>query len=292
MACLECRRRSALVAALTPAISRLSLHRESLLSVLALPNAQLLHAAKVKDRREFLRGLQLPLPSTRVPTALCRHDPDYPETLAQLDCAPAVLYATCTTDRLREQLSKPTIAIVGSRTPTDYAQQIAAELARDLAAVGATVISGMNRGLEGTVHESALQAGGRTIAVMPYGPELAYPRANSRLHQSVLARGAAVSELPPGFCLRQRCTLIAHQRIIAALARLIVVVETGEQCGGLFTAQIGSELGAEVAVVPGRVTAPGGQWVLGLLRDGAHPVARAEDVLNAIHGHDVCGLAA
>ncbi len=292
MACLECRRRSALVAALTPAISRLSLHRETLLSVLALPNAQLLRAAKVTDHRKFLRGLQPPVPCTRVPTALCRHDPLYPAALAQLPCAPAVLYATCSAARLRELLSKPTIAIVGNRTPTDYARQITAELARDLATAGATVISGMNRGLEGTVHESALVAGGRTIAVMSHGPDLAYPRANSRLHQSVLAHGAAVSELPPGFRLRQRCTLIAHQRMIAALTRLIVIVEAGQQCGGLFTAQIGSELGAEVAVVPGRVTDPGGQWVFGLLRDGAHPVACAEDVLRAINGRDVCGLAA
>jgi predicted Rossmann fold nucleotide-binding protein DprA/Smf involved in DNA uptake len=101
MACPTCLRRAALIAALAPAISRLSFTRQGLLGLLALPNAQLLHAAKVEDPRGLLRRLEIPLPTQSVPTALCRHDPDYPEALAQLDCAPAVLYATCTTERLR-----------------------------------------------------------------------------------------------------------------------------------------------------------------------------------------------
>jgi hypothetical protein len=110
MACPTCLRRAALIAALAPAISRLSFTRQGLLALLALPNAQLLHAAKVEDPRGLLRRLEIPLPTQSVPTALCRHDPDYPEALAQLDCAPAVLYATCTSERLRELLMEPTVA--------------------------------------------------------------------------------------------------------------------------------------------------------------------------------------
>jgi hypothetical protein len=89
MACPACRRRSALIAALAPAISRLSLTHQSLLSLLALPNTRLLRAAKVEDPGGLRRGLELPLPTRSVPTALCRHDPGYPDALAQLPSAPA-----------------------------------------------------------------------------------------------------------------------------------------------------------------------------------------------------------
>jgi predicted Rossmann fold nucleotide-binding protein DprA/Smf involved in DNA uptake len=84
--------------------------------MLAFPNTQLLRAAKVKDSGGLMGRLECSLPTESVPTALCRHDPDYPVALAQLDCAPAGLYATCTTKRLRELLSTPTVAVVGSRT--------------------------------------------------------------------------------------------------------------------------------------------------------------------------------
>jgi DNA processing protein len=281
MACTTCQQRSALIAAIAPAISNLTFTRFGLLALLALPNAQLLRAAKVENPRGLLRGLQPPLPTEHVPTALCRHDPDYPEALAQLPCAPAVLYATCTPARLRELLTAPTVAIVGNRTPTDYARQISSELAHDLAAAGLTVISGMNRGLEGRVHRGALRAGGNNIAVMPGGPDVAFPSEYANLQQDIIARGAAVSELPPGF-RPHPWTFIASQRTIAALAGLIVVIEPGYSCA-LLTAQIATDLGADVAVVPGRVTDPGGPWLFRLLYDGAHPVACAQDVLEVIH---------
>jgi DNA processing protein len=284
MACTTCQQRSALLAAIAPAISRLSFTRHGLLDMLALPNEQLLRAAKVKDTRRLLRGLKISLPTDTVPTALCRHDPDYPVALAQLPCAPAVLYATCTPTRLRELLSKPTVAIVGSRTPTDYAQKITSELARDLAAAELTVISGMNTGLEGHVHQSALKASGNNIAVMPGGPEIPYPKPHEDLHRRILARGAALSEFPPGFFPPEGWSFIAGQRIIAALASLIVVIEPGGHTCALFTAQIAADLGADVAVVPGRVTDPGGEWLFALLRDGAHPISCARDVLEVIHG--------
>jgi len=278
MACPTCRRRSALLAASAPAISQLSFTRHGLLDMLALPNERLLRAAKVEDPGGLMRRLQPPRPCESIPTALCRHDTGYPLALAQLPSAPAVLYATCTTERLRQLLTAPTVAIVGSRTPTDYARQISFELARELAAAGVTLVSGTNTGLEGSVHQSALKAGGNNVAVMPGGPEVAFPSEYASLQQEIIARGAAVSELPPGF-RPHRWTFIASQRTIAALAEVIVVVEAGHSCA-LLTAQIATNLGAEVAVVPGRVTDPGGHWLFELLRDGAHPVSCAQDVLD------------
>lgn len=281
-ACPVCRRRSALVAALAPAIARLSFTRAGLLDMLALPNAQLLRAAGVQDPRGLWRDVRPAVATARVPTALCRHDPGYPETLAQLDCAPAVLYGTCTTRRLRELLCEPAVAIVGSRAPTGYARRIAATLAHDLAAAGVTVISGMNTGLEGAAHHGALAARGRSIAVMPAGPEIPYPSRQESLHRAILARGAAISELPPGFSPARGWCFIASQRIIAALARMTVIVEAGEHSCALFATRIAADLGADVAVVPGRVTDPGGRWTCALLRDGAHPVADARDVLELL----------
>jgi DNA processing protein len=205
-----------------------------------------------------------------------------PRPLAQLDSAPGVLYASCTIERLRELLARPTVAIVGSRTPTDYARQIAFSLSHDLTTSGVTVISGMNTGLEGTVHEGALNARGHTIAVMPAGPEIPFPSRHKILQRGILARGAAVSELPPGYFPPQGWCFISSQRIIAALASLIVVVEPGGHTCALFAAQIAADLGADVAVIPGRVTDPGGKSIFALLRDGAHPVSCARDVLELI----------
>ena len=286
MSCLDCQRRAALLAAIAPAISRLTFTRHGLLDMLALPNAQLLRAAKVENPHRVLRSLEVEVPLNSqcrgTGTALCRHDRDYPAALRQLPSAPAVLYASATIERLRELLTAGTVALVGNRTPTAYARQISRELAHDLAAAGITVVSGMNTGLEGTAHQGALHASGRTIAVMPCGPEIPYPRRHEDMHRGILADGAAISEFPPGFCPPEPWSFIAGQRIIAALADVIVVIEPGGHSCALLTAQIAADLGADVAVVPGRVTDPGGKWTFELLRDGAHPVASAQNVLGLI----------
>jgi DNA processing protein len=292
MACPACRRRSALIAALAPTISSLSLNRQRLLGLLALPNDRLLRAVKVEDRRGLWRRAEIPLPTDSVPTALCRHDPGYPEALAQLPSAPAVLYATCTAGCLTELRSKPTVAIVGSRDHTGYGGQRTFELARDLVRAGVTVISGVNEGLEGIAHHGALNARGSAIAVMACSPDRFHLTHDDHLHQRVLARGAAISEFPPGFFPPERWCFIASQRIIAALASVVVVVEAGARSCVLFTAQIAADLGADIAVVPGRVSDPGGKWLCELLRDGARPVACAQDVLEVIDGTGVRGVAA
>jgi DNA processing protein len=283
MACPDCQRRAALIAALAPAISRLSLKHDALLALLALGNEQLLHAAKVEDPSALLRDLEPALPTEGVPTALCRHDPDYPEALAQLPSAPAVLYATCTTERLRELLTRPAVTILGSRDYTRYAQKMTFALARDLASAGVTVISGINGGLEGIAHHGVLRDGGGAIAVMACSPDLFHLSWNHYLHRLLIAHGAAVSEFPPGFFPPQRWCFIASQRIIAALSRHVVVIEAGRRSCVLLTAQIAADLGAEIAVVPGRVTDPAGPRIFGLLRDGAHPVACAQDVLDLVY---------
>jgi DNA processing protein len=305
IACPDCRHRAALLAALAPAIERLEpLTRQSLLELLALSDERLCHAVGVEPPRdgtediragvEDLRGLRRvdatlstgtgDTPARGVPGAICRHDPDYPPALAQLPSAPAVLHTTCEPARLRELLAAPTVALLGERTHSGYAHEVTFALARELASAGVTVISGLHQGIDGIAHHGALHTGGRTIAVTGSAPEIPHPRQLDHLHRCILLRGAAISEFPPGFSPPRPWGFIAAQRIIAALASVVVVVEAGERSSTLLATQIAADLGHDVAVVPGRVTDPGGQGTFALLRDGAHPVGSAQDVLELIHG--------
>ena len=229
-----------------------------------------------------------------VPTALCRHDAGYPRALRQLPNAPAVLYATCSAERLRELLSpaSPRVAIVGSRGLTPYAEEITFTLTRDLARAGVTVVSSVNEGPDGIAHEGALDGGG------------ALDRGDGVLARSLPSHPAGcaapadprpwrgrISEFPPGFFEPQRWSFIASRRIIAALADVIVIVEAGGFTNAALTTKIATELGRDIAVVPSRFTDPSGERILWLLKDGAHPVATAEDVLEVIHGAGLRGPA-
>ena len=283
-----------MLAAAAPALARRSpLHEQWLLGVLGLPNEGLLRAVRAKDPHWILRRLQLPALTDSVPTALCCHDAGYPRTLLQLPNAPAVLYATCGAERLRGLLSpaSPRVAIVGGRGLTPYAKEITFTLARDLARAGVTVVSGVNEGPEGIAHQGALEGGGATIAVMACSPDLSHLTWQDELQRQIRDRGVAISEFPPGFFQPQRWSFNASQRILAALADLLVVVEAGGFTSASFTTKIATELGRDIAVVPGRVTDPGGHRILWLLKDGAHPVASAEDVLEVLNGAGARGPA-
>ena len=286
MACPGCLERSALVAALAPAIYRLpGLTRQDLLGLLAFPQQRLLRAAGVVDVDRFSSRVRVRELTASVPSALCSHDPDYPRALAALESAPAILYATCTTERLDGLLAAPTVALVGNLIPTAYARRVAFALARDLAAAGVTVLSGLNDGVEGVVHRGVLRTrDGRGVAVLPCTPDgPPFPDRDTRLHRAIVTRGGAVSEFPPGFHPPPRWCYIASQRITAALADVVVVIEANDRSSALFTVQIAADLGHEVAVVPGRVTDRSARGTFGLLRDGAHPVSSARDVLELLH---------
>ena len=285
-ACPACLRRASLLAMLAPAIERTQpLTRQSLLALLALGDEQLCRAVAITDPHRLLRKLQTPRAardSHGAPSALCRHDPDYPVALAQLDSAPATLFTSSSHERLRDLLSKPTVAIVGEQHHTHYAHQVAFALARDLAHAGITILSGLHQGIDAIAHHGALHAHGHTIAVTACDPERPYPRQLDHLHHHIRANGTVLSELPPGFHPPRRWCLLASQRTIAALADIIVIVEARERSSALLAAHTAADLGRDVAAVPGRVTDPGAHGTLALLRDGAHPVAHAQDILDLI----------
>ncbi len=223
--------------------------------------------------------------------AICRCDPRYPARLRELESAPAVLFVAGGAERLLALLAEDPVAIVGARRASDYGLDVARSLGRALSRAGLTVLSGMALGIDSAAHAGALEAGAPTVAVMPGPAGRAYPARGRGLHRQIVARGAAVSELPAGAPV-WRWTFRARNRIIAALAASTVVVEAGERSGALLTARYAAELGRPVGAVPGRITAPAAAGSNGLLADGAYVVRGPQDVLDQLFGAGVRGAAA
>jgi DNA processing protein len=212
--------------------------------------------------------------------ALCRCDAAYPAKLWDLSGEPAVLHVSGGLSRFLELVAKDSVAIVGARRASPYALENARSLARGLAGA-VTVISGMASGVDTAAHEGVLHARGETIAVLPSSPERPYPPSGRRLHQQILATGAAVSELGPGVPVR-RWMFLARNRIIAALADMTVLVAGRQRSGAIGTAREADRLKRQVGAVPGQITAPLSFGPHLLLRFGAHLVAEPFDVLKVL----------
>jgi len=160
------------------------------------------------------------------------------------------------------------VAIVGSRRASAYGEEAAERLAYDLASRGVTIVSGMARGIDTAAHHGALAARGRTLAVLGCGVDVVYPPENRALAAAIEARGALLSQFPPG-----TPPLAGHfparNRTLAGLALGVVVVEAAERSGALITAGHAGDLGREVFAVPGKITSLASRGAHGLIRDGA-----------------------
>jgi DNA processing protein len=275
-ACPACARRARLLAALAGRLDRRRRDRENLGALLGLSDAALVRALALPELPP------LPGAASDAP-ALCRHHPAYPSRLLELSSPPAVLHLGGKPERALAAIADPCVAIVGSRAPSDYGREVARALAGSLAATGVCVVSGMAMGIDAVVHDAALSAGGPTLAVLPGGVDVAYPAAKRTLHARLRARAALVSELPAGTA-PWRWTFVARNRIVAALAGVTVVVEARARSGTLITAGYAGDLGREVAAVPGPVTASRSDGTNALIRDGAHLVRDARDVLDLLYG--------
>lgn len=206
-------------------------------------------------------------------------DGEYPSRLAHLAVPPQALWA-------RGPLEIPpsrVIGIVGTRRATEYGRRMARDLAFDLAAAGWTIVSGAAIGIDSAAHRGALEAAGKTIAVLGCGIDHDYPARNRELRRAIAETGLLLSEYPP-----DEPPLKYHfperNRIIAALSRAVIVVQAGERSGALITAGMALELGREVLAVPGPADQPGSHGVHRLLREGAGLVESATDVVEAIEG--------
>ena len=202
------------------------------------------------------------------------NSPEYPARLRELSRPPGQLWSIGSLAALTE----PVVAIVGTRRATAYGERMTRELSSALARAGACVVSGMARGIDGVAHRAALDAGGFTVAVLGTGVDVPYPRPHAALHREIADRGLLLSEMPPG-AHSHRGSFVNRNRIIAALAKLVIVVEAPHASGALRTVDHALEIGRDVAVVPGNIDSPQSAGSNRLLRDGAQPILDVDDAL-------------
>lgn len=223
---------------------------------------------------------ELALAKEHAVEVLCLEDESYPAALKTIYDPPALLYVR---GRL-EKADALAVAIVGARRCTHYGMEQAQRLGGLLGQAGFTVVSGGARGIDASAHRGALEAGGRTIAVMGCGLCSLYPPENRKLFQQVVqeGRGAVISELP------MRTAVLAgnfptRNRIISGLSLGVLVIEAARRSGSLITARLAIEQGKDVLAVPGRVDSPFSEGVNQLIRDhSAHLVQNLEDILESL----------
>jgi DNA processing protein len=200
-------------------------------------------------------------------------DDDYPALLRRTADPPARLFVRGD----RSLLARPAVAVVGSRRATPYGINVASRIARELAAAGIAVVSGLARGIDAAAHAAALDAGGATIAVLGTGVDVAYPRSNRELQERIAASGLVLSELDDGTTPRPQ-NFPVRNRIIAGLSRGVAVVEAGERSGSLITARLAAEEGREVFAVPGSIFSPATNGTHRLIQDGAKLLHDLDDL--------------
>jgi DNA processing protein len=208
-----------------------------------------------------------------------RSDAGFPPLLRAIHDPPPGLYLRG--NGVVELLTRSCVAIVGARACSGYGRAVARSLARELAASGLVVVSGLARGIDGEAHRGALEGGGPTVAVLGCGVDRDYPAAHAELARRVCAEGVVVSEYGPGV-EPAPWRFPARNRIIAGLAEATVVVEARERSGALITADFALEEGRDVLAVPGEITASLSVGTNALLRLGATPLLGAADVLGVL----------
>jgi DNA processing protein len=201
-------------------------------------------------------------------------DADYPPLLGDIKDAPLGLYVKGSAD----VLSLPSLAIVGSRNPTQGGVDNARRFARHLAGSGFVITSGLAEGIDAAAHEAALAGSGGTIAVTGTGIDRVYPARHRELAHRIAAAGAIVTEYPPGTPPRRQ-HFPERNRIISGLSVGTLVVEAARRSGSLITARLAAEQGREVFAIPGSIHNPLARGCHRLIRDGAKLVETAEDIM-------------
>ncbi len=208
--------------------------------------------------------------------AVFRGGEGYPERLERLPGSPDVLLA------MGSIPVAPAVAVVGTRRCTAYGRHLATAYGRAIADSGWTLVSGLARGIDGAAHRGTVAAGGRGVAVLGCGLDVAYPREHARLRDELLAlSGAVVSEYPPG-TPPEAWRFPPRNRIISGLAAAVVVVEANERGGAQITAGAALEHGIPVFAVPGDVGRDASHGCNLLIRDGAHPVLDPDDLIDEL----------
>jgi len=203
--------------------------------------------------------------------------PEYPENLKHIYDPPPFLY-------VKGDIAPAdgnAVAVVGSRSASEYGLKVTEELSRSLAAQGITIVSGMARGIDTRAHQGALAAKGRTIAVLGSGVDVIYPPENRKLYGDIASCGAVISEFPMG-TEPNGYNFPARNRIISGLSRGVLVIEASMKSGSLITARLALEQGRDVFAVPGSVFSYKSRGTNSLLRSGAKLVESARDILEEL----------
>ena len=208
---------------------------------------------------------------------IVRGTPTYPSLINQLDDAPPILFARGAVEP-KDQIS---VAIVGTRHPTNYGLKQAHRFAFALAQAGVTVVSGLARGIDASAHRGALDAGGRTIAVLGSGLGELYPSEHRELADAIAAQGVVLSEYSPH--AKPRSGMFPQRnRLISGLSLATLVVEAPERSGALITTRLATEQNREVLALPGPITSRASRGCNRLIRDGAKLVQTVDDVLEEL----------
>jgi DNA processing protein len=206
---------------------------------------------------------------------LSKYDMEYPETLLCLSDAPLVIYT-------RGKLSKQeAVAIVGARKASNYGLWVARNIAKKLVEYNFQVVSGMALGIDCAAHQGALEGEGHTTAVLGCGPDICYPQSNSKTFEAIIKKGAVISEFPPGV-KPYPFNFPRRNRLISALSRVVVVAEAGLNSGSLITADFALEQGKEVFSVPGNINNIFSLGTNKLIKDGANPLIKIDDIINEL----------
>lgn len=205
---------------------------------------------------------------------------NYPEKLSSLSSPPEKLNIAGDLEKLLEM---PTIGIVGSRKVSSYGRGVTENLAGTLARAGIGIISGLALGVDSIAHISALNSGGKTIAVLPSGIKNIYPSSHRELAKKIIKTGGAlVSEYEDSFRPRRE-SFIQRNRIIAGLADVLLVTEAAEKSGSLYTANFALEMGKTVFAVPGNINSPTSRGTNNLIKTGAIMVTDEQDIFAAMN---------
>lgn len=281
-ACDDCLRRSDLIAAIAGRLQIEFKQRTAPQRVLALPDDELLEVGATEAVARRYADFDAPAARARAAAvrlkAVCRCRDEYPERVRDLADPPAVLHVLGDPGVLADAEG---VGVVGARRASTYGLDVARSIGRGLSAADVTVVSGLALGIDSAAHAGALAGPGRTIGVLAASAHVPYPARGHHLHAAVAARGAVISEMPPGASAFRWC-FVARNRIIAALAATTIVVQATERSGSLTTADFANELGRAVGAVPGQVTTRLSGGTHSLIQAGAPLIRDTADVLELL----------
>ena len=204
-------------------------------------------------------------------------DKKYPELLKEIGkTAPKQLHYKGNWDG---DIFENCLAVVGSRRMTTYGKQVVERIVGEAAAAGITIVSGFMYGVDAAAHKTALNFGGRTIAVMPCGIDLIHPKYQQDLYVEILNNNGLVVSEYEGDRRPANWTYPQRNKIVAGLSKATLIVEAGEKSGSLITARLAQKFKRKLFVVPGPITSENSKGIMQLIKDGATPISSAKDIL-------------